>query len=475
MIHLGALSKNVLTSIRKDISRRISDVYFNDHGFAAPKCLCKFSSMSFLAHMCEIQAQWKEIPFSLFFDRFGIQFEWSSGNDNDSDAAFMAHWMQAIDTTTFRGRCNALYQYRMQIRQNLLACVRNLVSWNITAWWPSNIGYDRKLALVRRYVKKGPVCLQETKWTTGMACSMQQKVPGARIIDAPAIETDAGGVSGGVAVIVPSSFTVQETCIVVPGRVLGVRIQSRVSQLWIFSIYLHPVTKKDELDRFIQWLMSDRLPSLPCILAGDFNKADVAHSSEWSTLLSLVGLESTVHGSTTFTGPKGDSSLDDILIPTEYVMNCSMWPTMRLDRHFITSGHATLCLSLQHKPSVSSTPSLPSHDTIPNSAFQPGKDLEDYRRSGDDGPSVPKLIRRLWQVRTPTLRNLQTIHWQWWISEPKRKEPHVMSLKKHIQIHAKQPFVHVRKSLFSKLLALCQFIGMNVNLTRNNIIKSLCR
>ena len=199
--------------------------------------------------------------------------------------------------------------------------------------------------------------------------------------------------------------------------------------------------------------MSDRLPSLPCILAGDFNKADVSHSSEWSTLLSLVGLESTVHGSTTFTGPKGDSSLDDILIPTEYVMNCSLWPTMRLDRHFVKSGHATLCLSLQHKPSVSSTPSLPSHDTIPNSAFQPGKDVEDYRRSDDDGPSVPKLIRRLWQVKTPTLGNLQTIHWQWWISEPKGKEPHIMSLKKHI--HAKQPFVHVRKSLFDKLIALC--------------------
>ena len=59
-----------------------------------------------------------------------------------------------------------------------------------------------------------------------------------------------------------------------------------------FSVYLHPVTKKDELDRFIQWLMSDRLPSLPCILAGDFNKAEVSHSSEWSTLflLSLLGL-----------------------------------------------------------------------------------------------------------------------------------------------------------------------------------------
>ena len=143
MIHLGALSKHVLTSIRKGISRRISDVYFSDHGFAAPKCLCKFSSMSFLAHMCEIQAQWKEISFS-FFDRFGIQFEWRSENDDDIDAAFMTHWRQAIETTTFRDRCNTLYQYRMQIRQNLLACVRNLVSWNITAWWPSNIGYDRK-------------------------------------------------------------------------------------------------------------------------------------------------------------------------------------------------------------------------------------------------------------------------------------------------------------------------------------------
>ena len=175
--------------------------------------------MSFLTHMCEIQALWKEIPFSLFFDRFGIHVKWNSGNDNHFDTAFMAHWVQAIDTITFRNRCDALYQYRMKIRQNLLACLRNLVSWNITGWWPSNIGYDRKLALVRRYVKKGSVCLQETKWTTGMACSMQHKIPGARVIDAPAIETDAGGVSGGVAVIVPSSFTVQETCIVVPGRV----------------------------------------------------------------------------------------------------------------------------------------------------------------------------------------------------------------------------------------------------------------
>ena len=129
------------------------------------------------------------------------------------------------------------------VRQNLLVTLRNLVSWNISCWHPLHTGRDSKLTTVRKHLRKGPVCLQETKWTDAMAIGLQQRLPAVRVVSTSAIQTEQGGLSGGTAILIPTSLEVLEVQEIVKGRILGVLVSSRTSKFWIYSVYLHPVSK----------------------------------------------------------------------------------------------------------------------------------------------------------------------------------------------------------------------------------------
>ena len=107
-------------------------------------------------------------------------------------------------------------------------------------------------------------------------------------------------------------------------------------------------------------------------------KKDSEHPDEWNSFLSLLGVESTIQGKTTFVGPKGEFSIDDVLVPTEYMQNSSLWPQVYFERNYQQSGHATICVELRYRSSVS-TESFANYATIPSNVYQPGKDLMDFR------------------------------------------------------------------------------------------------
>ena len=167
------------------------------------------------------------------------------------------------------------------------------------------------------------------------------------------------------------------------------------------------MSKKKELQDICKWILDGNVPEIPCVVSGDFNHVDSEHPDEWNSFLSLLSVESTLQGKTTFVGPKGESSIDDVLVPTEYMQNSSLWPQVHLEHNYQQSGHATVGVELRHRPSVSSTDSFASHATIPSSVYQPGKDLMDFRLASHETDSVAKLIRRLHCTSDASFRNLQ--------------------------------------------------------------------
>ena len=113
-----------------------------------------------------------------------------------------------------------------------------------------------------------------------------------------------------------------------------------------------------------------------------------------------------------------------------------------MEYNFVKSGHCTLCLCLKHRPSVTSSQHFPIHDTIPNTAFQPGKGVVDYRET-PQRQGLDKLVARL-AIVNPSFLDLQTTFWQWWITEPQRK---------HTTFNFVRKFLHAsRQSLLTEFL-----------------------
>ena len=240
---LGALPSFFLTSIRKDFVRQITDVYYTKYHRRAPKPFCKISSLSFIPHLLQISVDWKSIPVNLFFAKFAVQCDI---NPSSADISHLYdYWQTAKSSPQFYQFCDQLFTHRIQVRQNLLVSLKKITTWNISGWRPPTQGCDFKMSIIRRHLKKGPVCLQETRWSTSMTVGMQQRFNAVQICSSEAIPTINGGSSGGVAVLVPTSLQVLATAIIVPGRALAVKVSSRTAKFWIFlSIFILQVRKR---------------------------------------------------------------------------------------------------------------------------------------------------------------------------------------------------------------------------------------
>ena len=275
---LGALPSFFLTSIRKDFVRQITDVYYTKYQCRAPKPFCKISSLSFLPHLLQIPVDWKSISVKLFLAKFAVQCDI---NPSDTDTSHLYdYWQIAKNSPQFYQFCDQLFTYRIQVRQNLLVSLKKITTWNISGWRPPTQGCDFKMSIIRRHLKKGPVCLQETRWSTSMTVGMQQRFNAVQICSSEAIPTINGGSSGGVAVLVPTSLQVLDTTIIVPGRALAVKVSSRTAKFWIFSVYLHPTSKKKELQDICKWILNGNIPEVPSVVSGDFNHVDSEHPDE---------------------------------------------------------------------------------------------------------------------------------------------------------------------------------------------------
>lgn len=452
MTSIAALSHKFLTAVRKSYGQALSERYFQEFQCPAPRPLVKFNSLSFLPKIFSLPGEWKTITVQQFFALFDIDLPVYEGclDLQQLTEIAISSWSSATSTETFDNSVEVLFKFRLQIQQNKVSCLKTVTTWNVSGWWPNHNTMDTKLKNIRRYLRKGPVCIQETRWTNAMATGLQQRIPGIRVYSSAALVTDNGGLSGGVAILVPTSLQVIQVAEYVPGRILGVHVETRSSKFWLFSVYLHPGSKRDELKLFMDKLMGGSIPGTPCLVAGDFNRAPSDLCGEWASFCALLGVESTNQGCTTFIGPHGESCLDDVLAPSEYLQNSALWTSMTKEQNFDKSGHFALSLRLNHRPSVASTTSFPVHETIPSNAFQPGKDADDYRCVVT---GLPHLLRKLQGMDHVDYQSMQTVYWQWWLSEPAPPQPTFYTLRKFI--HRPQLFVHVRRPLLEELLKMC--------------------
>ena len=329
-----------------------------------PNHFARFLASLFFLIFCKFTVIGNQFPSLNFCAKFQISCE---VNSFSYDLSYLyGCWQAAKISSHFYQYCDELSEHRIHVRQNLLVSLKKITTWNISGWRPPSYGCNLKMSVVRRYLKRGPVCLQETCWSTSMTVGTQQRFNAVQICSLEAVPTLNGGLSGGVAVLVPTSLQVLATAIIVPGRALAVKVSSRTAKFWIFSIYLYPLSKKRESQNMI---LNGNVPEAPCVVSEDFNHVDSEHPDAWNSFLPLLGVKSTLQGKTTFVGPKGESSINDVLISTKYTQNSLLWPKAYLKHNYQHSGHTTISIKFRHRPSVSSTESFASHATIPSNVY----------------------------------------------------------------------------------------------------------
>ena len=438
MPSLGTVAKPLLLEFRNAWSRQIRALYKQQFQSKCPRTLSNLQTLTFLPKVLNVQVPWSLLEVHTVASSCGVPIVCFAGSKQALADALAT-------SPNFNHLCQQVLQHRLEKKHDCCTTLRHITTWNVSGWRTVQWTHQKSRA-IHRAARKGLVCLQETRWSDSTAVHFLQNYPGYDVAQTPAIVTDNGGLSGGVAILIPCGFRLLREEIILPGKIIAAYVQSRSDTYWVISAYCHPNTASTDCEVLATWLDNHQDESAPFFVLGDFNRSNILAPQTWQQVLDASHGEDIVNGSDTFWGPNGSSSLDKVILPTDYLNRGLIQYKIYFDRLFETSGHARISVQLQHRPPVTSSTDLPVHMTIPASVFQPGKDKHDTRGVW---PSLQALIRRLSLTTQPTLESLQALLWQWWFSLPCRPRDY-NTLRKQLQ--GDKPLLNVSKQLLDELL-----------------------
>ena len=287
---------------------------------------------------------------------------------------------------------NELLEYRLQKQQSVPTRLRALFSWNINSW--TNISSSRKDPKMRRckkLLRNGPILLQETKWHACHVESVLQNLAGAQVVSSAAIPTEKEKTSGGVAIITPPGWRIEEEHTLLAGRAIMVLVRDRTAPFYLLSVYLHPNNTKRELAQVITaWQNIDQKTDR-VLIAGDFNHADEKCPDMWSQFLRVFRVFDVHPTLATYHFVEKTFALDRCLVPEDWVTTARWNPVVRTLQSIQTSGHNIVKLTPKVRPVVLNNPGDVLHETISTEVFMPGKD----GRVIKDNYQLNRLIRML--------------------------------------------------------------------------------
>lgn len=251
--------------------------------------------------------------------------------------------------------------------------LRQLFSWNVNSWKSITLP-EYKLRRVRKLLRTGPVCLQETKWNGTQEEAIHQNIPGVQVCSSNATPNEKGELTGGVAILLPAGWVVQHQIELVKGRAVAILVTDRSFQFYILCIYIRPNERKQNLEQILQLWRNVVKQSSHVFITGDFNNVDHQFLDLWNRFLLAFGCHDVDPTLPTYFYQGGASTLDRCLIPDSYVAAAKLHPRLYMVPSHIVNGHEILKMKLNIRPSVLSNPRHPKHLTIPSGVFIPGKD-----------------------------------------------------------------------------------------------------
>ena len=127
-------------------------------------------------------------------------------------------------------------------RAALPTALPQVASWNLRSLRdPTTHVAAGKRSCLRTWLQKGSVImLQETHWLESDKATWEADLQGTKVIHSPAVATDRGGTSGGVAIILPAGSTLVSSRTLVPGYAVAAHVTVQGTSLRILSLYFPP-------------------------------------------------------------------------------------------------------------------------------------------------------------------------------------------------------------------------------------------
>ena len=384
-VNLGCLNPHAIRSLKKVFKVILQSTFWHRFSFGCPSYISNIRSLSFLPHALGSEGGWRQISVGFLCHALEITTQdlnvYCESPLSIRSRYPMGHWI-----------AERALEHRLSTHQGLPTRLRHLSCWNINSWqYPKPPQGDSKMRWVKRLVRKGPVLLQETKWTGGQEEILAQYLPGVTVCSAPPIYTELGNPSGGTTVLVPAGWQVGEKTVLIPGKAVAVLLTDRCCQFYLVSVYLHPDQAKEDLCELVRaWTHFDKVTSR-ALLCGDFNRADSADKEGWEQFLHRAALCDVAPYLQTHVSPNAVSSLDRCLISEDWISS-AQWNPLAKATHTMNFGHKIAQLQLRIRPTVLNNPRHPKHEIIPASVFMPGKD---GNPAGAGTEALQSLIRLL--------------------------------------------------------------------------------
>ena len=369
MDRLHSCSIVTIGLIRKLLVHVVRDAFYVRFGFRCPKHLHRIRDLSLLPHLLHTNRCWMDLHFSEVASLF---------EKEENDFEVCLHQPSLVNKWNGPDRMehpigSAIIDFRVSNNGSLPTRMRSLFSWNINSWrtFDSN---EYKLRRCKRLLRKGPVCLQETKWSGAEIEHLYQQIPGIRVCHSAAVCCGERARTGGVAVLLPPGWEILEELELVPGRAVAVKVQDRTCQFLLISVYIHPERRKQDAEALLRaWRRLGRTNQF-VFLTGDFNGIDTHLPDIWQQILLQFECADVNPSLNTYRHPGGWSALDRCLVPESLVNTAKLYPTVKTLTSHAAQGHEILNLILQVRPNVLNHPDHPKHDVIPSGVFMPGKD-----------------------------------------------------------------------------------------------------
>ena len=384
-VNLGCLNPHAIRSLKKVFKVILQSTFWHRFSFGCPSYISNIRSLSFLPHALGSEGGWRQISVSFLCHALEITTQdlnvYCESPLSIRSRYPTGHWI-----------AERALEHRLSTHQGLPTRLRHLSCWNINSWqYPKPPQGDSKMRWVKRLVRKGPVLLQETKWTGGQEEILAQHLPGVTVCSAPPIYTELGNPSGGTTVLVPAGWQVGEKTVLIPGKAVAVLLTDRCCQFYLVSVYLHPDHAKEDLRELVRaWTHFDKVTSR-ALLCRDFNRADSADKEGWEQFLHRAALCDVAPYLQTHVSPNAVSSLDRCLISEDWISS-AQWNPLAKATHTMNFGHKIVQLQLRIRPTVLNNPRHPKHEIIPASVFMPGKD---GNPAGAGTEALQSLIRLL--------------------------------------------------------------------------------
>ena len=365
MTRLKLCSSETISLIKKMFSFLIKEAFRHKFKSRCPNHLIRVRDMCFLPHLLEVQTCWQDLTLQQISSALEIA-------PNDFELALTQPAMLIPERGTHPLGAKLL-QHRLDNNGALPTRMRMLYSWNLSSWTAVSSS-DYRLRRCRRFLRQGPICLQETKWKGHEAEALYQSIPGVKIAQSPAVAFHGRACTGGVAILFPPGWSILDEVALVPGRGVASLVQDRTCKFYVVSVYIHPDNRKRDAEALVRaWRFLDKKTDY-VFLAGDFNGLDKHHPEVWDKLLLHFQCSDVHPDLATYRHARGVSCLDRVLVPDSLINTAKLFASASVITSHAANGHDIVKARISVRPNVLNDPRHPKHEVIPSGVFMPGKD-----------------------------------------------------------------------------------------------------